>query len=166
MKKLFLFSILILFITSSSIAQVAVVNSKKVVESMSEFAKIDTLVAKETANYNVEYKKKQINLDQLIKVADSLYKLKAKSATTIKAIADAQSSDKDLKAYAEMANKKIIDYKLLLTKPYTDQVIAAIKLVATRAKYMQVLDSSSVNMLYLNPITDITEQVIKELKIK
>lgn len=133
---------------------------------MSEFAKIDTLVAKETANYNVEYKKKQINLDQLIKVADSLYKLKAKSATTIKAIADAQSSDKDLKAYAEMANKKIIDYKLLLTKPYTDQVIAAIKLVATRAKYMQVLDSSSVNMLYLNPITDITEQVIKELKIK
>ena len=164
MRKFLLSIVVMLAIAYQSKAQLAVVNSQKVIASMKEFAKIDTLVAKETAGYTAEYNKKQATLNQLVKIADSLFKLDQKAEPTTKAIAQAQTADKDLKAYAEGANKKIADYKQLLTKPYTDKVMAVIKTVAIRGKYMQVIDSSTTNMLYLNPATDITEQVIKELK--
>jgi Skp family chaperone for outer membrane proteins len=164
MKKLPLI-IIFIFTAYQVKAQLAVVNSQKVLASVPAIAKTDTLIAKETAGYAAEYNKKQIVLNQLVKVADSLYKLDAKSTITSKAIADAQAADKDMKAYAETSNKKLAEYKQLLQKPYIDKVMAAIKAVALRLKYMQVIDSSSVGVLYLNPVTDITEQVIKELKL-
>lgn len=166
MKRLILIVIFFLCYTVHTKAQVAVLNSQKVIASVKEFAKIDTLVAKETSGYANEYSNKKLALNKLVSIADSLYKLDAKGTITTKAISEAQTADKDLKAYSEMANKKIADYKQLLTKPYTDKVMAAIKLVAIRSKYMQVLDNATVNVLYLNPVTDITEQVIKELKLK
>ncbi|MGE6220975.1 OmpH family outer membrane protein [Nubsella zeaxanthinifaciens] len=147
-------------------AQLAIINSQKVLASMKEFAKIDTLVAKETATYQIDYNKKQQALNQLIVTADSLNKIDQKSEATTKAITKAQTADKELKSYAEQANKKIADYKQLLSKPYTDRVMTAIKTVAARGKFMQVLDSSSANLLYINPLSDITDQVIKELKMK
>lgn len=166
MKKLALFIITIMFTAYQGKAQLAIVNSQKVLASVSAIAKTDTLIAKETAGYAAEYNKKQLNLNQLVKIADSLYKLDSKSTTTNKAIADAQTADKDMKAYAETSNKKLAEYKQLLQKPYIDKVMEAIKAVALRLKYMQVIDSSSVGVLYLNPLSDITEQVIKELKTK
>ncbi|MCX2576141.1 OmpH family outer membrane protein [Pedobacter sandarakinus] len=144
-------------------AQLAVVNSQKVIASMKEFAKIDTLVNREAASYTAEYSKKQGQLGKLVLYADSLQRLDPKSSTTTKAIADAQTADKDLKAYVEVANKKIADYKQLLTKPYTEKVVSVIKGVALRGKFMQVVDSATTNLLYLNPATDITALVIKEL---
>lgn len=156
----------ILFTCFCAKAQVAVVNSQKVVASIKEFAKIDTLVAKETASYQIDFNKKQQLLNQSVATADSLNKIDAKSEATKKAISNAQALDKELKSYVEQSNKKISDYRNLLTKPYSEKVMAAIKTVATRGKYMQVLDSSSVNLLYLNPLSDITDQVIKELKLK
>jgi len=165
--KNYIITILVLFSFASSLkAQLAVVNSQKVIASMKEFAKIDTLVAKETSSYTTEYNKKQAELNKLVIYADSLIKVDAKSAAATKAITLAQTAEKDLKAYAEVANRKIAEYKQLLTKPYTDKVMAAIKAVALRAKYMQVLDSSTTNVLYLNPAADITQQVIKELLAK
>ncbi|MDQ8006029.1 MAG: OmpH family outer membrane protein [Pedobacter sp.] len=166
MKKNIPILVTLLFFAFQSKAQLAIVNGQKVIASMSEFAKIDTLVAKETAGYAAEYNKKQAALNKLVTQADSLYKLDAKAPNAIKAIGDAQTADKDLKAYGEMANKKIAEYKELLTKPYTEKVMAAIKTVALRGKYMQVLDSSTTSVLYLNPLADITDQVIKEIKQK
>ena len=166
MKRKILLIFSLLFLAYQSKAQLAVVNSQKVVASMGEFAKIDTLVAKETAGYAAEYNKKQAILNKLASQADSLYKIDAKGANTAKAVSEAQTADKDLKAFGEMANKKIAEYKQLLTKPYSEKVIEVIKNIAIRGKYMQVLDSSATSILYLNPATDITEQVIKELKAK
>lgn len=164
MKKITLLAIAIALTICQVKAQMAIVNSQKVMSSVPAFAKTDTLIVKETAGYVAEYNKKQLALNQLVKFADSLYKLDAKSALTTKAIADAQALDKENKAYAEASNKKLAEYKQLLQKPYIDKVMAAIKVVAVRLKYMQVLDSTTVNLLYLNPLSDITDQVIKELK--
>lgn len=163
MKKIIL--ILALFCAIANVkAQVAVVNSQKIMASIKEFAKIDTLVAKETASYQSEFSKKQQQLNLLIVAADSLNKIDQKAESTLKAIAIAQAADKELKNYLEQANKKIADYKNLLTKPYSDKVMAAIKYVAVRGKYMQVIDSVTVSILYVNPLSDITQQVITELK--
>lgn len=164
MKKTTLFTFVLLSVIYQCNAQLAVINSKKVLLSVAAFAKTDTLIAKETAGYAAEYAKKQGQLNGLVKLADSLYRLDPKAPNATKAIADAQTADKDLKAYAESSNKKITEYKQLLQQPYIDKVMDAIKVVAVRLKYMQVLDSSSLGLLYLNPLTDITEQVIKELK--
>lgn len=146
-------------------AQLGVINGQKVLASMPAIAKTDTLIAKETAGYTAEYNKKQAFLNQLVKQVDSLYKIDAKSLATLKAIADAQALDKDLKTFAEASNKKLIDLKQLIQKPYVDKVMAAIKTVAIRRKFMQVIDNSN-SLLYVNPSTDITEDVIKELKAK
>ncbi|RZK93274.1 MAG: OmpH family outer membrane protein [Pedobacter sp.] len=165
MKKLILLIVLSISIYQAK-AQLAIINGKKVTASMSEFAKIDTAVAKETAGYSTEYKRKQVLLNKLITTADSLFKIDTKGAPTMKAIADAQIADRALKAYSETANKKLADFRELLTKPYTEKVMAAIKAVANRGKYMQVIDVSVVSMVYVNPLSDITTQVINELKAK
>ena len=166
MKKLILFTLAFFFTVNQCNAQLAVINSKKVMLSVPAFAKTDTLIAKETAVYAAEYNKKQLLLNQLVKVADSLYKLNAKSELANKAIVDAQASEKDLKSYADVSNKKLLEYKQLLQQPYIDKVMDAIKAVASRLKYMQVIDNASVGMLYVNPLSDITNQVINELKSK
>ncbi len=132
---------------------------------MPALAKTDTLIAKESAGYAAEYNKKQASLNQLAKLADSLYKIDAKSRATLKAIADAQALDKDMKTFADASNKKLLDLKQLIQKPYVDKVIAAIKTVAVRRKFMQVMEGTN-NLLYIDPITDITEDVIKELKLR
>ncbi len=165
MKKFTLFTIFLIGFGLHSQAQLAVINSQKVLASVPAFAKTDTLIAKETVGYTAEFNKKQGALNQLVKVADSLYKLDAKGANTTQAIVAAQVADKEVKAYADAANKKLADYKQLLQKPYIDKVMAAIKVVAMRRKLMQVIDSTN-NLLYVNPLGDITEEVIKELKLK
>lgn len=165
MKKITLFILALIFTTYQVRAQLAMLNGQKVMASMPAFAKTDSLIAKETAGYSAEYNKKQLVLNQLVKVADSLYKLDSKANATIKAVSDVQVADKELKTFADAANKKLADYKLLLQKPYIDKVMAAIKAVAVRGKYMQVLDIAAISVLYLNPLTDITDQVIKELKV-
>lgn len=164
MKKTILITFILSAIIVKSHAQLAVLNSQKVMASIPAFAKTDTLIVKETARYTAEYNSKQQALNQLVKVADSLYKIDAKAAATTKAIADAQAFEKDLKAYADASNKKIAEFRNLVQKPYIDKIMAAIKVVAIRRKFMQVLDASN-SMLYVNPLSDITEDVIKELKL-
>lgn len=163
MKKVTLLIFPLLVLAHFGKAQLAVLNSQKVMASVAAFAKTDTLIAKETAGYAAEYNKRQLVLNQLVKVADSLYKIDVKSTATMKAIADAQALDKDLKTYADASNKKLTEYKQLLQKPYIDKVMAAIKAVAIRRKFMQVTDNVN-SLLYVNPLSDITEDVIKELK--
>ncbi len=165
MKITALFILSLLVITFQTKAQVAVINSQKVLATMPALAKTDTLIAKESAGYAAEYNKKQASLNQLAKLADSLYKIDAKSGATLKAIADAQALDKDMKTFADASNKKLLDLKQLIQKPYVDKVIAAIKTVAVRRKFMQVMEGTN-NLLYIDPITDITEDVIKELKLR
>jgi Skp family chaperone for outer membrane proteins len=163
MKKLSLIIIIACIAHGFAKAQVAVVNSQKILVSIPQIAKSDTLVAKETAIYAAEYNKIQIAVNQLAQVADSLYKLDPKSAATTNAITAAQNKGKELKAYADESNKKLASYKELLQKPYIDKIYAAIKTVAQLRKFMQVVDQSN-NLLYVNPATDITNEVIKTLK--
>jgi Skp family chaperone for outer membrane proteins len=61
-------------------------------------------------------------------------------------------------------NIKIEDYKSLILSPYYDRINKAIKAVAQRLKLKQVIDIQSVALAYLDPTSDITEEVIKEMK--
>ena len=96
----------VLFAAVQVKAQVAVVNGQKVIASVKEFAKIDTLVAKETAVYQTEFNKRQQVLNKLVTTADSLFKIDQKSAGTAKAIADAQAADRELKVFLDQAKSK------------------------------------------------------------
>lgn len=145
-------------------AQIAIVNSQKIISSMPVFQKIDTLINKEKNSYTSEFNKKQLLANGLLAVADSLYKVDKKAANTLKAIDDANAADKELKAYAEMANKKILEYKQLLEQPYIDKIMAVIKNIAITRKLMQVIEQRSIDLYYFNPTCDITEDVIKQLK--
>lgn len=160
-KSLFLIP---LFAYCSFSAQMATVDSKKLFAAIPEMAKIDTLVTKEQNKYAEEYQKKRTTVIRLSKTADSLYQLKPKEETTKKTIEKAQTANKELQDYEMMANKKIAEYKDLLYKPYLEKINSAVKLVATRRKYMQVIDIMQVPFAYISTDADITNDVVKELK--
>lgn len=150
--------------TAFAQAQLATINSNKVFAALPQMAKLDTLVAKETEKYIQEFGKKRALVEQDYKLADSLYKLKPKDEATIKAIEKTKTTQKELQEYENTANKKVAEYKDLLYKPYLEKIDNAVKAVATRRKFMQVIDINAVPFVYINPISDITEEVIKELK--
>lgn len=154
------------FATALSFSQTATINSKKVFEALPQMAKLDTLVTNENEKYIQEFGKKRALAQQEFQQADSLYKLKPKDEATIKAIEKAQTAQKELQEFETMANKKVAEYKDLLYKPYLEKIDTAVKAVATRRKFMQVLDMQQVPFVYINPTSDITDEVIKEIKPK
>lgn len=164
-KKLFFFFVLSLGVVTIQ-AQVATINSQKVLASIPQVAKADTLVMQEQQRLSQEYNQMRYETQLQIGVADSLYRVKPNDATTKTAVEKAQKSRQDLGKYEQEANKKIADYRDVLLTPYIDQINGAIKAVAVRLKYKQVIDSQSVPFAYIDNSADITEEVIKELKKK
>ncbi len=154
------------FGTSISNAQVAVINSQKVLASMPQVAKADTLVMQQRAQYVQELNKQIETVNKAAAYADSLYKTKPKDAATAKAIAEAQALNEAAKTYEQEANKKLEDYRNVMFTPYIDRTNAAIKAVAQRLKYKQVMDLQAVSMAWYDEATDITEAVIKEVANK
>ena len=144
-------------------AQIATVDSKKVLQSVPAFAKIDTLIQEETQKYVQEFSKRRYRTQILLGVADSLQRLPAKNAGTEQAVETAQNAVKELQDYEAEANKKVGDYKELLIRPYLDKVNAAVKSVAVRLKYKQVMDVQQVPFVYTDSSTDITDAVIAAL---
>ena len=168
MSKVVFFIILtctcLVFNAKQSDAQVATLDSKKVLNSQSIFTKIDTLVLAEQQKYVQDYNKKKYRTQILLGVADSLQR--SNNAGFARADTVAYEAQLDLEAYEKDANKKIIDYKDVLIRPYLEQVNAAIKTVSQRQKYKLVMDIQQVPVLYMDPTIDITDAVIKELNKK
>ena len=147
-------------------AQIATIDSKKIVASIPEMAKLDTLVVQESEKYAKVLGEKNALAQQDYRVADSLYRVKPKDQTTKKAIEKANASQKDFQNYQTLANQKVVELKNLLYKPYLEKINSVILAVATRKKIMQVLDIQQVSMVFYSPLGDITDEVIKELKTK
>lgn len=167
-KKVFGFGLVFLgvFISIGGSAQVATLDSKKILATMPVFAKIDTLVLEETQKYTQEYAKKRYATQILLGIADSLYKKAPKDKKTEEAVLAADKSQQEFTALEKTINQKLADYKNLILSPYYDKVNAAVKAVATRLKYSQVLDIQQVPFVYIDPSKDITEEVIKQLITK
>lgn len=160
-----IFAVLLFCILSLSIsAQVATLDSKKIFASMPILLKLDTMVATEQGRYQKEYQERSMAFQAQYKVADSLYKLRPKDAATLALVEKVQKMDTELKQYEQEANKKLTEYKSILYQPYYDKVNAAIKAVALRLKYSQVMDTQQVSFAYVDSAKDITEEVIKQLK--
>lgn len=147
-----------------SLAQVATLSSQRVVSSMPVFAKIDTLVQSEQQKYVQDFSKKRYRTQILLGVADSLRR--SSNIGLARADTMAYESQLDLEAYERDANKKVSDYKEVLIRPYLDQINAAIKIVSQRLKYKMVIDIQQVPLLFIDPVIDITDAVIKELNKK
>lgn len=159
-----IFIVAVVLVSKLTHAQVAIVNSQKVITSMPVFKKLDTLVNNEKERYTLEYNKKQVIVNRSFAIADSLFKIDQKAGSTLKAINEAQAADKELKAFAETANKKVFEYKQFLEQPYIDKIMLAIKTIAVSKKLMMVVDEKTIGSFYINPIVDITNDVIKVLK--
>ncbi len=162
-KSFFALGALAVFTTAGK-AQVATISTKNLFAGMPVFAKIDTLVEGEAGKYSQEFVKKKFRAQLLVTAVDSLKGLPAKSAELETATAAAQAAIKDFKEYEASANKRIADYKEVLLRPYLDKVEGAIKVVARRLKYKQVVDTEQVSFVYIDASADITEAVLAELK--
>ncbi|MFV0392238.1 MAG: OmpH family outer membrane protein [Paludibacteraceae bacterium] len=161
-KKLFF--VLALLSAVALHAQVATINSQKVLASIPQVAKADTLAMQEQQRLSREYGKMRYETQLQIGVADSLYRVNPNDAVTKAAVEKAQKAQQDLAKYEQEANKKLADYRNVLLTPYIDKVNAAVKAVAIRLKYKQVIDMQAVPLAYASEDSDITDTVIKELK--
>lgn len=147
-------------------AQVATIDSRKVLAAVPEIAKVDTLVAKEQKGY-VDAITIKINDGKAQQTAiEEMAKKNPKDPLLKAANEKLEAMAKEIREYNEKSGKKLEEYKNLLYKPYIDKINSAIKNVADRRKLMQVLDIQAVNIAYLNPSADITDDVIKELEKK
>ena len=151
-------------ICATAAAQTGTIDSKKIFASIPEIAKVDTLVARNTEKYQKEFSVKNNETAKQIGIADSLYKIKPKEAATLKAIEVAKQLQADLQAFEKQATKEVADYKLLLYTPYLERINNAVKAVSLRRKYMQIININEVPLAYINPVADITEECITELK--
>lgn len=147
-------------------AQVATIDSRKVLAAVPEMATLDTLVAKEQKGY-VDAITIKINDGKAQQTAiEEMAKKNPKDPLLKAANEKLEAMAKEIREYNEKSGKKLEEYKNLLYKPYIDKINSAIKNVADRRKLMQVLDIQAVNIAYLNPSADITDDVIKELEKK
>lgn len=164
----FLSAFYCLLSTTIAHAQVATLDSKKIMATMPVFQKIDTLVQEESMKYSAEYRSK---LELTQKLSDSARRFSESLNTSRKSQDFREVSEKaekataDFKQYEQKVMKKIEEYKALILSPYYEKINKAIKAVALRLKYKQVMDIQSVSFAYLDPSADITEDVIKEMRV-
>lgn len=161
--KYFLFTTLLLGITAVH-AQTATLDSKKIYASIPELVKIQDLIDKDRKEKEATINQKSQALKELEVTAVSLIEKDPKA----KAAEEAKGKYEKLFVETNKLQKELSDkhneYKNLLYKPYQDSINAAIKTVATRKKYMQVIDIQEVPLVYMDPASDMTEEVIKALK--
>ena len=162
-RLLFLFVMGVVGISYTT-AQVATLDSQKILASMPQVQQADTLIKQEQQRLSQEYNKLRYTTQIQLGVADSLFQAQPKEATTTAAVEKAQQMNQELIEFEQTANKKLVDFQQVLMTPYYEKINAAIKKVAVRKKYTQVLDIQQVPLVYRDEKDDITQQVIEELK--
>lgn len=145
-------------------AQLATLDSKRIYASLPALAKADTLVAEKQVELNGQYSRALASFEAEYRLVDSIAKQKPKEASTQQMIQTLKKKELSLRDLQQSLNQKLEEYKQFIYKPYNDQVSKAIKSVALRLKYGQVMDLQQVPLLYIDPAKDITLEVIKELK--
>lgn len=159
-----LLSLFLLGNASKSFAQLATVNSSKVLSSIPEIKKMDSLVLNKQQSFAKAYNDKYDVTKRLLSIADSLQKISSTSAETVVATTKFKKAQKDLSKFEEEANKEVKEYSDSLMQPFYDRISTAIKVTAQNKSFKQVIDVQQVTFLYIDPTTDITEDVIVELK--
>lgn len=147
----------------SASAQVGVIDSKKIFESMPIIKKLDTMVAVEQFKYQKEYNDKNTKFQEAFKIADSFYKKNPNGPVTKTLVENAQRLNDDLKDFEKMASSKIQEYKAKLFQPHYDKVNVAVKAIAIKKGVKQVMDVQANSFVYVDISTDITEDVIKQM---
>jgi len=149
---------------STLISQIAVINSKQVYQSIPQFVIADSLIHKEQQRLAQEYFKMKLKTQIQSGKADSLYRINPKDSATLGEIQLSQRMNLELVAFEKNANTQLDQFRDVMFTPYIDKVKMAVKTIADRLKYMQVIDISVLPMYYFNEKSDITTLVIKELK--
>jgi Skp family chaperone for outer membrane proteins len=165
-KTVFLISLFLGLSAYASFAQVAVVDSRKLIAAVPQIAKADTLVAQKQQELSADFQARSEYVERQAVQADSLLRLRPKDSLSIQKATQARTLIEDLRKLQQSYNKQLEDYRSLLLTPYYDRINAAIKAVAIRRKQTQVIDLQFNSLLWFDPATDITEQVIVELKAK
>lgn len=154
------------FIAKSLIAQIAVMDSRKVLASIPQVLKVDTLLAQEKQRLSQEYSQLRYKTQVQLGIVDSLYRLNPKDSVAMKMLDESKFLNVKLNEFQMQANKKLEDLNNVLLTPYLEKVNVAAISVAIRLKYRQVLDVQSLPFLWIDSNTDITDKVIAELKKK
>ena len=162
-KKVLVSAIFVSMITVAS-AQLATINTQKVLLSIPEISKVDSLVQTELSRLEVEFEKKKQAVLELEQTVKAPAKGNAKSKANKEASEELATKQKELQDYQLEANKKYTEYRNLLYKPYIEKINNTIKVVAARRKVMQVIDLQQLTFIYINEEADITNEVIQELK--
>lgn len=145
-------------------AQVATINVAKVMKSMPMLLKSDTLIEVERQRYIPALQQMINTYNSKAQYYDSIASIKSTTEVKLE-VSELKKLQDSILSYQKNAEEKIADYKQVLQQPYYEKIQKAIDNVAKRLKYKQVMDIGEVRFVYISPLSDITDLVIKEIKI-
>ena len=157
------FSIFLIAVSSKASAQLATLNSNKVISSIPKIKQIDSLILDKQQAYAQQYNDKYFTTQKILVAADSLNKIAPTTPEAATANQKADIAQKELQLFEEEATKTVKTFRDSLMQPYYDRINLIIKAVAKKHNYKQVVDMQQVSLLYADPSADITEEVIVEL---
>ncbi|MDI9357854.1 MAG: OmpH family outer membrane protein [Phycisphaerales bacterium] len=165
MKKIFA---LVLFLSTAQFlfAQaIATVSSEKLTKEFVDIKKVDSLTALERNKYVPNFTELVGKYQAQFRIVDSLKKLPTVNFKFYQFNVDSLSNlQVYVQEYQQAVNNKLEQYRATEAKPYTEKIVKAIKEVANKKKIDFVFDVASLPALYAAPTTDITNEVVAELK--
>lgn len=147
-------------------AQVAVVNTNKILAALPEIKKADSLYSLQARKYQNDYQLRYNSTRSAILFADSLNKMDPKADAAVKATKAASEQLDQLKVLEQQSNAKITELRSKLLTPHLEKLNAVIKAKAAQMKYKQVLDIQQLGTTKPGATTDITDAIILAYKNK
>lgn len=154
--------IVLLLFASIARSQVAVVDTKRMMDAVVGIEQVRTKMNEINERYSTAYTEKSNALNIQKKLAEDLANKNTPEAK--QAQEKYEQLQGDFQKYVEAAEKKINIYKDMLFYPSMEKINRAINIVAERRHIMQVMDLQLNNFAYINPESDITDEVILEIK--
>lgn len=152
--------------TLAAQAQVAVINTKKLLAALPEVRKADSLYNAQVRKYQTDYQLRFNATKATILFADSLNKVDAKAEAAVRATKIANEQLEQLKVLEAQSNTKITALRNQILTPHLNKVNAQIQAKVAEMKYKEVVDSQGTGSVGQGAGTDITDAIILALKNK
>ena len=170
MKKILLSALLLIGISASLAAQnLAYVDVQFVLEKMPSHQQAQTQIDKVVEGWNKEIQDEYKKIDEMYKrfQAEQVLLTDNDRKRREAEIVDKEKATRELQKKRFGPNGDLLQKKQELVKPVQDEMYAAIEKLAARKGLDLVIDKSSgTSLLFANPKYDITDDVLKELKVK
>ena len=170
MKKIFVFTVMVLFTTISGLAQkFAFVDSEYIRNNIPAYNAAQQQINDISAQWEKEVSDGYAVVDRMYKdyQAEMVLLAQDQKKKREEAIIAKEKEVKDLQNKYFGMNGELVKKREELVKPVQDEILKAIKEISVEGSYAVIFDTASgSNILFANPKYDLSDQVLQKLGYK